>query len=111
MNLFELFGKVTHPETRRGWVETTAHFTGEANQINGGRVTARAHYPKLLNVPPSTVFNEYAIKYYAEDTEKIGWYLFYPGPDPDPEEIKGTSMKIRYMKKRPWIFEAIDDGE
>lgn len=31
MNLFELFGKVTHPETRRGWVETTAHFTGEAN--------------------------------------------------------------------------------
>ena len=24
---------------------------------------------------------------------------------PDPEEIDGEAMKIRYKKKRPWIFE------
>ena len=40
--------------------------------------------------------------------KRIGWYLFYPGDDPDPEEIKDTSMRIRYMKRRPWIFENID---
>lgn len=110
MNLFELFGKITHPSTRRGWVETTAHFTGEANHVYNSRINSRAHYPKLTNVPPSSEINEYAIKYFAEDKERIGWYLFYPGPEPDPEEIKGTSIKIRYMKKRPWIFECIDSG-
>ncbi len=53
-------------------------------------------------------YKEYAIKFYVEDKERIGWYLFYPAPDPDLEGIKGEAMKIRYMKKRPWIFENID---
>lgn len=31
-------------------------------------------------------------------------------PDPDPESIKDSSIRIRYNKKKPWIFEAIEEG-
>ena len=106
MNLFEFFSKITHPYKRRGWVETTAHFTGETRKperFRGG------YYPKAISSKNPGDFLEYGIRYYVEDKERINWYIFYPGPDPDPQEIKDTPMKIRYMKKRPWIFENIED--
>ncbi len=108
MNIFEFFSKLTHPDKRKGWVETTAYFTGDRRKTGSDRISRRAHYPKMLNVTSDKDFFEYAVKYYVEDIERTGWYLFYPAPDPDAEEIKGEKMKIRYMKKRPWIFESFD---
>ena len=97
MNLFEFFVKLTHPEKRNGWVETTAYFTGKVEKAAMGK-TGRYH--------PAD-YNEYQIKYYAEDKERLGWYIFYPVPNPDPEQLEGTSIRIRYKKSKPWIFEAI----
>lgn len=101
MNIFELFVKMTHPEKKAGWVETTGYFTGETRKPYVGRNSGRKEIITRLDAENC---REYAIRYYAEDKERIGWYLFYPLPDPDPEEIEGESMKIRYKKKRPWIF-------
>ena len=105
MNLYELFSKLTFPSKRIGWIETTAYFTGDVRIPHRGR---GGYYPKMINVTSDAAFHEYGIRYFVDDKEKIGWYLFYPGPDPDPEDIKGTTMRIRYMKRRPWIFENID---
>ena len=105
MNIYEFFTRLTHPMKRIGWIETTAYFTGEYRIPHRGR---GGYYPKMINTLSTNEFHEYGVKYYVDDKERIGWYLFYPGEDPDPEEIKGTSMRIRYMKRRPWISENID---
>ena len=34
---------------------------------------------------------------------------FNPLPDPDPEDIKGTSMKIQYDHRKPWLFKRVND--
>ena len=107
MGLFELFTKLTHPEKRVGWVETTAYFTGDTQKPARGRVTG--YHPQSLYTFSGADFLEYGIKYYADDRERIGWYVFSPLPDPDPEEIKGTTIKIRYKKSRPWIFENVEN--
>ena len=99
MNLFEFFFKMTHPEKKTGWGETTAYFTGECSKAV--RHTKTGYRPAEHNV--------YKIKYKVGYKERTGWYEFNPLPDPDPEEIKGTEIKIRYKKSRPWIFEASDD--
>lgn len=36
---------------------------------------------------------------FTEDGERLEWYDFYPLPDPDPESIKDSSIRIRYNKK------------
>ena len=110
MTIFEFFVGLTHPRKRLGWEETTAYFTGEYRTLEGGRVPrkARRGYYSLMNVAaPASELHEYVIKYYAEDEERKGWYLFYPAPDPAPEDIKGMQIRIRYKKSRPWIFENI----
>ena len=95
--IFEHFVKLTHPDEKRGWEETTAYFTGEAEQAG---VRKTRHY-----IPAD--YKEYRIRYYANDKEIFGWYIFYPVPDPDPEEIRDKSIRIRYRKNRPSVFEAI----
>ncbi len=108
MNFFGFITKITHPENRNGWVETTAYFTGESRKPERGR---GGYYPVDINVAATDGFLEYGIRYYVGDKERIGWYIFYPAPDPDPNEIKDTPVKIRYMKKRPWIFENVELSE
>ena len=102
MNLFGFLGKITHPVKRPGWVETTAYFTGESRRLKrerGGR--------NPLMMTAAADVREYAVRYFAGDTQRTGWYRFYPGPEPDPEGIKGMTLQIRYKKRRPWIFENI----
>ena len=107
MNLFELFGKFTHPARRSGWEETTAYFTGESRI---SRKAGGGYYP-LMNLTPPSDLHEYAIRYYTRDEELTGWYVFYPAPDPAPEDIIGTSIRIRSKRSRPWIFENISGME
>ena len=107
VNLFELVGRLTHPEKRAGWEETTAYFIGESR---ASRRTKSGYYP-MLNTFSGLECLEYKICYYVEGKEHTGWYLFFPGPDPDPEEMRGSSMRIRYKKSRPEIFEYIPEPE
>ena len=107
MNFFSVISKITHPDKRTGWVETIAYFTGEVRKPERGR---GGLYPITTNIASTDGFLEYGIRYYVGDKERIGWYIFYPGPDPDPQEIKDQSVKIRYMKRRPWIFEFIEEN-
>ena len=102
MNLFHFFTKLTHPDKRLGWVETTAYFTGESRKPQRAR---GGYYPADVNVVSTEGFLEYGIRYYVGDKETRGWYIFYPSPDPAPEELEGLSVKIRYKKSRPWIIE------
>ena len=106
MNVFEFFTKINHPTRKAGWVETTAYFTGERRLCHKGRFKGDSN--RVLNITSATEVYEYAVKYYAEGKERIGWYIFCPAPDPEPEEITGTSMRIRYKKSRPYLFENID---
>ena len=105
MNLFQMFFNLTHPPEKWGWVETTAYFTGDARKaMPKGRVGFYYH-----DQPAD--YNEYGIRYYADDSERLGWYRFYPSPDPEPEELKGKSVRIRYKKSRPWNYEFVSDYE
>ena len=107
MNLYEFFLKLNHPAKRSGWEETTAYFTGERRVVPRGR----GRRATVMTVTDVSCFHEYKIRYYTRDEERTGWYLFYPGPEPDPEEIKGLPMKIRYKRSKPWIFENISESE
>ena len=44
-------------------------------------------------------------------TERTGWYIFYPVPDPAPGEIRGKELKIRYNVKKPWMNELIYEND
>ena len=94
MNIFELFVKLTHPVKKSGWVETTAYFTGE---YRSPRRTGRGRYPSPVRVSSATKYYEYMIRDYTEDGERTGWYLFYPGPDPSPEDIRGLTFQISHV--------------
>ncbi len=109
MNVFEFFTKINHPEKKARWVETTAYFTGERRLYHKGRGRGDSH--KALYITSATEVYEYAVKYYVEDKERIGWYIFCPVPDPEPEDIAGTSMRIRYKKSRPYLFENMDASQ
>ena len=97
MGLFESISKLTHPTEKSGWIETNAFFTGKCKKAALGKPGPyiQANY------------NEYQIRYYTIEVERLGWYIFYPLPDPDLEEIKDTSIRIRYNERKPWEFEAI----
>ncbi len=97
MSIFEFFQKLNHPFEKEGWIETTAVFTGKVEKAAVGKP---GHYK-------TAEYNEYEIKYQTDNEEHKGWYTFHPLPDPDPEGIKGTSITIRYNRKKPWDFEVI----
>ena len=97
MNLFELFSKLNHPSSKRGWIETNAVFTGKT----GSAVIGKPGYYNNAD------YLKYEIKYYTNDEERTGWYVFYPLDDPDPDDIAGQELHIRYNKNKPWLFEAV----
>ena len=99
MNIFSFFVRLTHPRKRWGWVGTTAHFTGHV------REAMRRGRPRASRTDIPAGFQEYEIVYYAGDTRRTGWYRFYPAPDPEPDEIRGQEIRIRYQRRRPWNFE------
>ncbi len=97
MNLFEFFSKLTHMRSESKWAVTTAHFTGKVQ---------KATLRNKLG-PREGDYNAYEITYYADERKIYGWHTFYPLPDPDPEFLKGSSIYIRYNRKKPHIFELV----
>lgn len=97
MNLFEFFVKL-HNGSTKSWIETTATFTGKRNKAaNRTKVGYREED-----------YYEYEITYFVGDRKKSGYYSFYPLPDPEIEEIEGETMRIKYNKRKPYLFEAIE---
>jgi hypothetical protein len=99
MNLFEIFSNITHPAKKNGWIETVAFFTGKYEKAAFGRHGCYG----------SAGYNEYQVRYYTAEGERMGWYAFFPVPDPDPEDIIYTSIRIRYKERKPWVFEVIEE--
>ena len=99
MSIFEFFLKLNHPSKKAGWIETMAVFTGKVEKAAVGKP---GHYHEAD-------YNEYEIKYFTDSEERKGWYVFHPSPEPDPEDIKGTSIIIRYNRKKPWLFDTLHD--
>lgn len=97
MNLLELFLKLRTDRTK-SWIETTATFTGRRNKAAARTKTG---YHELDHY-------EYELTYWVDDKEESGLYSFYPLPDPDVEEIKGKTMRIKYNRKKPFMFEAAE---
>ncbi|MCR5654797.1 MAG: hypothetical protein K6G07_04085 [Lachnospiraceae bacterium] len=97
MNIFEFFSNVTHPKNKRGWIQTKAVFTGRVEKAAKGKA---GHYK-------DADYNEYEIRYMVSGKERRQWYVFYPLDDPEPDEIKGSELLIRYNKRRPWQYEAL----
>ncbi len=97
MNLFGFFLKL-HSIGKETWIDTTATFTGRRNKA---ACRTKTGFGELD-------YYEYEIIYLVGDKEKRGFYSFYPLPDPEIEDIKGKTMKIKYNKKKPYIFEGAE---
>ena len=100
MGIFEFLSDIMHLSENNEWIETEACFTGKYEKAATGKP---GHY-----IPVD--YHEYQIRYDTEQGERFGWYVFYPLPDPDPESISGTTIRIRYKKNKPWRFEAMRGG-
>ena len=97
MNLFEIFFNMTHKRSSIIWAETDAVFTGKV-------VKALLHSRSGFY---EASYNAFEIKYYAGDKLIYASYPFHPLPDPDPDELRGQKLHIRYRKLRPHVFEVI----
>ena len=93
MNVFEFFFRRTHKRSSLIWEEATAIFTGK---VQNDEFRTRADG-----------YNAYEITYWAGEQKIYSYYTFHPLPDPDPASIMGTTMRIRYKKRRPHVFEMI----
>lgn len=100
MNLFELFSNMNNRTNKNAWVETTARFTGKTNKT---AKRTKAGYIEEKH-------NEYEIVYEAEGKQRRAWYTFYPVPDPEVEDIKGTRIDILYKKSRPYIIRSTGES-
>lgn len=98
MNLFELFVNHNQRAKEKAGIVTTATFTGKRNIA--GTLTRMKTLRKLD-------YYEYEIEYFANGEKRKGYFTFSPLPDPEPEEVMGTTIQIRYNKKKPYIFEKV----
>lgn len=97
MNFFEFFVNLQN-RGKKSWIETTATFTGKRNKAASRTKVGFAELD----------YYEYEIIYKVGDKEKRGFYSFYPLPDPEVEEIKGKTIRIKYNKKKPYLFEVTE---
>ena len=100
MNLLEFFLKLQRNRTK-SWIETTATFTGKRNKA---ATRTKVGYRECS-------YYEYEITYFVGDKKRRGYYSFYPLSDPEPERIEGKTMKIKYNKWKPYLFEAVTLGD
>lgn len=98
MNLLELFVNYNQRSKEKVGIETVATFTGKRN------IASKLSKLKMIK---ELDYYEYEIEYVANGEKRKGYYTFAPLPDPEPEEIIGTTIKIRYNKKKPYIFEKV----
>lgn len=99
MNLFEFCTKLNHKKKEKGWVEVTATFTGKRNVRE---LRTKAGYI-------AKDFHEYEIEYPVNGEKMTGWHVFYPAPEPEADEIKGETIRIKYHEKKPWRFETVEE--
>ena len=99
MNLLDFFVNLTHHQSSENWEETTAVFTGKFEQA----VTFTKYGTKQQS------YNRYEIVYIAGDKECRSWYSFYPVSDPDARTLEGSPMRIRYNKRKPYLFEQVEE--
>ena len=97
MNLFEFFVNLNHRSHAGSWVEATAVFTGKRNQVS---VRSKSGYH-------TQEYYEYEILYRTEEKEQRAWYTFYPLPDPEVDAVQGEKIRIRYNRRKPYIFESV----
>ena len=97
MNFFEFFVNLQN-RGKESWIETTATFTGKRNKAAS---RTKVGFTELD-------YYEYEIKYMVGDKEKRGYYSFSPLPDPEIEEINGKTIRIKYNKKKPYLFEVAE---
>ena len=101
MDIFDHIMNLSNPKERPGWVNTTGTYTGNVRKGLTGRAGNYGH----------NNINEYEYRYYAEDEERFGYQRWYPLPDPDPEELKGQTVNVRYNKKKPYMVEVVASDE
>ena len=99
MNLLDFFVYLTHHQSSENWEETTAVFTGKFEQA--------VRFTKYGT--KQQIYNRYEIVYIAGDKECRSWYSFYPVPDPDARTLEGSPMRIRYYKRKPYLFEQVEE--
>lgn len=101
MNLFEFFVKLNYKVRTKSWIETTATFTGKRNKA---AAITKVGYRELD-------YYEYEIIYDVSGKKKSGWYKFYPLPDPEVNDIQGKSIRIKYNRRKPYIFENVGNED
>ena len=61
-------------------------------------------------VPEGTVISEYQIKYHVFGrSDRLNWYKFPNGEMPDPAELAGSTMEIRYDEEEPLFYDVISE--
>ena len=100
MNFFEMIFKLTHKRSSLIWDETDATFTGK---VEKALLHSKSGFYEAS-------YNAFQIRYYAGDKLIYASYPFYPLPDPDPDELRGKKLRIRYKKLRPHVFEAVQSA-
>ena len=100
MTLFEFLVNLNSRNKQKktsDWIETSAVFTGRRNQA---ATKTRGGYI-LLD------YYEYEISYYTGDKKQRAWYTFHPLPDPEVTDIEGQTIRIKYNKRKPYMFEEV----
>ena len=94
MNLYRFISRITHYRNSNMWIETDGVFTGKSE----------AAIIQTRMGPQTADYSAFEITYYVGEKRLHGWYSFHPLPDPDPEELAGNKIRIRYRKRKPFIF-------
>jgi len=101
MNFFSMLVNWNSSVKRKKWIETSGTFTGKKE---------RAATRTKIGFKEQDYF-EYELRFYVDDMEKCVWYSFYPLPDPDEELLAGMEVRIRYNRRKPYLFEVIDNTD
>ena len=103
MGLFKsLIGMALDIAQGRTWSFTDAEFTGVCKDKNNNL------YDKI--VPEGTVIDEYLITYHVPGRrDLVNWYKFPKGEMPDPAELAGCTIEIRYDESEPLFYDAVGE--
>ena len=86
----------------RSWRFEDAEFTGICRDINNNI------YDKI--VPEGTMISEYEFTYHVFGRgNRTGWYKFPNGEMPDPAEMAGSTIGIRYDEDDPFFYDTVGE--
>ncbi len=81
----------------RKWIDSTATFTGLAVDKDNNFLKGSEGVPFA-----------YEMSYPVGGRTVIAWYMFPNGETPDPKQLAGTTMPIRYREDEPDLFEKAE---